>query len=75
MSKATATKLTVLIFLAFIICLPEFFPSDTGPVLQILFCCFPFHPCDPTSGHGPRDEQICQEYRNKNRKKIPRVKL
>ncbi|KAL7841196.1 hypothetical protein SRHO_G00248870 [Serrasalmus rhombeus] len=64
MSKATAAKLAVLVFLAFIICLPEYFPSDTDPVLQIPFYCLSFDPCDPMSGQGLKDGQICQEYRN-----------
>ncbi|KAL6467165.1 hypothetical protein MHYP_G00249690 [Metynnis hypsauchen] len=64
MSKATAAKLAVLVFLAFIICLPEFFPSDTDPMLQIPFYCLSFDPCDPISGQGLKDGQICQEYRN-----------
>ncbi|XP_036438773.1 uncharacterized protein si:dkey-192k22.2 [Colossoma macropomum] len=67
MSKATAAKLAVLVFLTFIICLPEFFPSDTDPVLQIPFNCLSFNPCDPMSGQGPKDGQICQEYRNTSR--------
>ncbi|TSN95710.1 hypothetical protein Baya_9824 [Bagarius yarrelli] len=53
MSKATIAKLTVLIFLAFIVCLPEFFPSAQ----QVLFLCAPFDPCDPNNGHGHYDDQ------------------
>ncbi|XP_035385987.1 uncharacterized protein si:dkey-192k22.2 isoform X3 [Electrophorus electricus] len=36
MTRSTATKLTVFIFLAFIVCLPEFFPSDTGVDVEIV---------------------------------------
>ncbi|XP_058241260.1 uncharacterized protein si:dkey-192k22.2 isoform X2 [Hemibagrus wyckioides] len=54
MSKATVAKLTVLIFLAFIVCLPEFFPSE---VLQVQFLCAPFDPCDPNSGRDHYDSQ------------------
>ncbi|XP_035385985.1 uncharacterized protein si:dkey-192k22.2 isoform X1 [Electrophorus electricus] len=60
MTRSTATKLTVFIFLAFIVCLPEFFPSDTE--IQIQFFCLPFDPCDTTSGHAPNGEgQDCDE--------------
>ncbi|XP_072526190.1 uncharacterized protein [Salminus brasiliensis] len=69
MSKATAAKLAVLIFLAFIVCLPEFFPSNT--VLQIQFHCVPFDPCDPMSWRGLEDGQICEVYENSSRTDLP----
>ncbi|XP_066517326.1 uncharacterized protein si:dkey-192k22.2 [Hoplias malabaricus] len=62
MSKATAAKLTILIFLAFIICLPEFFPSD--PVAQIQFHCLPFDLCDSMSDHAHKDPKICEVFEN-----------
>ncbi|KAG9259741.1 hypothetical protein AMEX_G27275 [Astyanax mexicanus] len=62
MSKATAAKLAVLIFLAFIVCLPEFLPSDTE--LQIHFHCVPVDSCGVMSWRGPEDGQICEVYEN-----------
>ncbi|XP_076873283.1 uncharacterized protein LOC143523032 isoform X2 [Brachyhypopomus gauderio] len=60
MTRTTVVKLTVFIFLAFIVCLPEFFPSDTE--IQIRFSCLPFDPCDTTSGRGPNDDgQDCEQ--------------
>ncbi|XP_046699135.1 uncharacterized protein si:dkey-192k22.2 [Silurus meridionalis] len=66
MTKSTVVKLAVLIILAFIVCLPEFFPPE---VLQIKFNCSPFDPCDPKSGWGHYDLQ--QIYKNGS----PRVPL
>ncbi|MCJ8749275.1 hypothetical protein PDJAM_G00174430 [Pangasius djambal] len=59
MTKATIAKLTVLIFLAFIVCLPEFFPSEE---LQVQFLCSPFDPCSPNSGRDHHDGQVYEMY-------------
>lgn len=61
MTKATVAKLSVLIFLAFIVSLPEFFPSE---VLQVQFLCAPFDPCDPNRGPGHYDGQVYEIYDN-----------
>ncbi|KAB5518579.1 hypothetical protein PHYPO_G00167650 [Pangasianodon hypophthalmus] len=61
MTKATIAKLTLLIFLAFIVCLPEFFPSE---VLQVRFLCAPFDPCGPNSGRDHHDGQVYEMYGN-----------
>ncbi|KAK2865560.1 hypothetical protein Q7C36_001616 [Tachysurus vachellii] len=61
MSNATIAKLTVLVFLAFIVCLPEFLPSE---VLQVQFLCAPFDPCDPNSGRDQYDGQTHEVYDN-----------
>ncbi|MCI4395081.1 hypothetical protein PGIGA_G00176220 [Pangasianodon gigas] len=61
MTKATIAKLTLLIFLAFIVCLPEFFPSE---VLQVQFLCAPFDPCGPNSGRDHHDGQVYEMYGN-----------
>ncbi|XP_060772681.1 uncharacterized protein si:dkey-192k22.2 isoform X3 [Neoarius graeffei] len=59
MMKTTVAKLAILIFLAFIVCLPEFFPSQ---VLQVQFLCAPFDPCDANSGHDDYDRQAYEMY-------------
>ncbi|XP_056112792.1 uncharacterized protein si:dkey-192k22.2 isoform X1 [Rhinichthys klamathensis goyatoka] len=43
MTRSGAFKLSIVFFLTFILCLPEFFPK----VSQIQFCCEPFDPCRP----------------------------
>ncbi|XP_039547626.1 uncharacterized protein si:dkey-192k22.2 isoform X2 [Pimephales promelas] len=43
MTRSGAFKLSIVFFVTFILCLPEFFPK----VSQIQFCCEPFDPCRP----------------------------
>ncbi|XP_062865249.1 uncharacterized protein si:dkey-192k22.2 [Trichomycterus rosablanca] len=56
MARRTLIKLFVLVLLTFIICLPEFFPSEK--VSQITFLCSPFDPCDPPGGRGHHDGKV-----------------
>lgn len=50
MTRSGAVKLSILFFLTFILCLPEFFPN----ISQIEFLCEPFDPCTPKN-----DAQVC----------------
>ncbi|KAM8880429.1 uncharacterized protein AB9W97_015259 isoform 2-T2 [Spinachia spinachia] len=51
MTRAALTKLLILVILAFIICLPEFFTLDRVP--KVTFLCVPYRPC----GRGNRLEK------------------
>lgn len=44
MTRAALVKLLILVILAFIICLPEFF--TLYKVLKVKFLCFPYRPCE-----------------------------
>ncbi|KAL6110048.1 uncharacterized protein ACO6RY_19210 [Pungitius sinensis] len=44
MTRVALTKLLILVILAFIICLPEFFTLDRVP--KVNFLCVPYRPCD-----------------------------
>ncbi|XP_026159907.1 uncharacterized protein LOC113128644 isoform X2 [Mastacembelus armatus] len=44
MTRAALTKLFILVILAFIICLPEFF--SLYKVLKVTFLCVPYRPCE-----------------------------
>ncbi|XP_051753451.1 uncharacterized protein si:dkey-192k22.2 [Ctenopharyngodon idella] len=50
MTRSGAIKLSIVFFLTFILCLPEFFPNTS----QIQFLCEPFDPCTPKN-----DAQVC----------------
>ncbi|XP_016136243.1 uncharacterized protein [Sinocyclocheilus grahami] len=50
MTRSGAFKLSIVFFLAFILCLPEFFPE----ISQIEFLCELFDPCTPEN-----DAQVC----------------
>ncbi|RXN04705.1 hypothetical protein ROHU_033827 [Labeo rohita] len=50
MTRSGAFKLSILFFITFILCLPEFFPK----ILQIEFLCEPFNPCTPEN-----DAKVC----------------
>ncbi|XP_034399734.1 uncharacterized protein si:dkey-192k22.2 isoform X2 [Cyclopterus lumpus] len=51
MTRVALTKLLILVILAFIICLPEFFPLYT--VSKVNFLCLPYRPC----GRGIRQRK------------------
>lgn len=53
MTRSGAFKLSILFFITFILCLPEFFPKTS----QIEFLCEPFDPCTPEN-----DAQLCAPY-------------